>query len=80
MSKPRITFLPPDARDAHPRINVRVDIDGASYGVSASEDTSSAQVWETIERIISDGDTRRFLDMFHRDKLTLEVHDRVNTQ
>lgn len=80
MSKPRITFLPPDARDAHPIIKVRVDIDGASYGIAASENTSSAQLWETIERVVSDVATRKYLDMFHCDKLDLKVHDHVDIQ
>jgi hypothetical protein len=80
MSKPRITFLPPDARDAHPIIKVRVDIDGASYGIAASESTSSSHLWETIGRVISDAATRKYLDMFHHDKLDLKVHDHVNTQ
>lgn len=70
MGKPRITFLPPDAREAHPTIKVRVDIDGASYGIAASENVSSSHLWETIERIISDGSLRKYMDTFHCAKIT----------
>lgn len=66
MGKPRVTFLSPDAAEFWPTVRVRVDIDGKSYGITASEDVSMPNIWAAVERIITDVSLRKQMDMFHR--------------